>query len=132
MQSKSGNKGHRRKTCLYHNLDLSLQGYDHKTMIQESMQRVRKFRSIQQDKLRYIDLIVYNLWKSFDLFRTLPTFFLSNYILVSILKFSLKKLNPHIKDYSQNLKRLKQQEKTLSVEGKLLSRDPLTYRAVYN
>lgn len=54
LQSKSGHKGHRRKSCAYHNLDLSVQGHKIKSMIQESMQRVRKFRSIQQDKLRLV------------------------------------------------------------------------------
>ena len=52
LQSKSGHKGHKRDTCAYHNLDLSQQGATIKSMTQESMQNVRKFRSIQQDKLR--------------------------------------------------------------------------------
>ena len=52
MQSKSGHKGHKRDTCAYHDLDLSIQGVTIKSMVQESMQMVRKFRSIQQDKLR--------------------------------------------------------------------------------
>ena len=52
MQSKSGHTGHKRDTCAYHDLDLSIQGVTIKSMVQESMQMVRKFRSIQQDKLR--------------------------------------------------------------------------------
>ena len=52
LQTKSGNKGHKRNTCSFHDLDLSEQGKFIKSMTQESMQNVRKFRSIQQDKLR--------------------------------------------------------------------------------
>ena len=65
LQTKSGNKGHKRETCAFHNLDLSQQGSRIKSMTQESMQNVRKFRSIQQDKL-----------------RNLESCFLANYILV--------------------------------------------------
>jgi hypothetical protein len=52
LQTKSGNKGHQRETCAFHDLDLSEQGTNIKSMTQESMQMVRKFHSIQQDKLR--------------------------------------------------------------------------------
>ena len=52
LQSKTGHQGHKRDTCAYHNLDLAIQGGKIKSMTQESMQVVRKFRSIQQDKLR--------------------------------------------------------------------------------
>ena len=52
LQLKTGHKGHKRETCAFHNLDLSQQGPEIKSMTQESMQNVRKFRSIQQDKLR--------------------------------------------------------------------------------
>ena len=58
LQSKSGNRGHRRKTCAYHDLDLSVQGRKIKSMVQEAMQVVRKFKSIQQDKLRYTILLL--------------------------------------------------------------------------
>ena len=52
LLTKPGHQGHKRETCAYHDLDLSDQGGRVKSMIQESMQMVRKFRSIQQDKLR--------------------------------------------------------------------------------
>ena len=52
FQTKSGHKGHTRDTCAFHDLDLCVQGEHIKSMTQEGMQLVRKFRSIQQDKLR--------------------------------------------------------------------------------
>ena len=51
FQTKNNNKGHKRNTCRYHDLDLSIQGQSIKSMTQESMQNVRRFRMIQQDKL---------------------------------------------------------------------------------
>ena len=52
FQTKNIGKSHKRKTCSYHDLDLSIEGQSIKSMTQESMQNVRRFRSIQQDKLR--------------------------------------------------------------------------------
>ena len=52
LQYKSGHRGHKRDICPYQDLDLSIQGSKIATMLQESMQNVRKWRSIQQDKMR--------------------------------------------------------------------------------
>ena len=52
FQTKGGHRGHTRDTCAYHDLDLCVQGEHIKSMTQEGMQLVRKFRSIQQDRLR--------------------------------------------------------------------------------
>ena len=54
LQSKSSRSGHKRSTCSYHSLDLCEQGHSIKSMTQESMQNVRKFKSIRQDKLRNV------------------------------------------------------------------------------
>ena len=48
-------KSHKLKTCQYHNIDLATNCGDVKTMTQESMQNVRRHRTIQADKLRSIE-----------------------------------------------------------------------------
>ena len=48
-------KSHKLPTCQYHNLDLATDCKDIKTMTQESMQVVRKHRTIQADKLRSLE-----------------------------------------------------------------------------
>ena len=48
-------KSHKLKTCRYHNIDLAANCEDVKTMTQESMQNVRRHRTIQADKLRSIE-----------------------------------------------------------------------------
>ena len=48
-------KSHKLNSCQFHNLDLATGIEDVKTMLQESMQVVRKHRTIQADKLRSIE-----------------------------------------------------------------------------
>ena len=51
MQSKSGHKGHKRDTCAYHDLDLSIQGVTIKSMVQESMQSMQMVRKLNKTSL---------------------------------------------------------------------------------
>ena len=60
MKSQSKHRSHKRKSCQFHDLDLANQGRQIKSMVQESLQNVRRFRSIQQDKLRNASDLILN------------------------------------------------------------------------
>merc|ERR1719186_2491265 len=51
-QGSSAKSQHKLPSCKYHDIDLCNQGAKVKTMSQESLQMVRKHRTIQADKLR--------------------------------------------------------------------------------
>ena len=106
-RNKSGKKAHKLASCSFHNLDLSIQGSNLKTMsqgknlhetnflsifVQESLQNVRKHRMIQQDKLRSFECS-----------------FLANYI----------------GDFNHNKRRYEENMKTIKREFSCVERDSL-------
>ena len=56
IQMDPKKNSHKSPTCLYHDANLSDQGRMLKTMSQEALQVCRKFRSIQQDRMRSFEI----------------------------------------------------------------------------
>ena len=52
MQMRGKGKSHKRPQCAFHDLDNCIQGKYVKSMSQETMQVTRKYKTIQQDKMR--------------------------------------------------------------------------------